>query len=103
MFLCNAFSLQMLAAFPSALQINEVSLTDVIGIRDQLVSAVGHADTAAVLSSTLGFPVPTARVNVALKSGDEILVAQLQGGRLPEGATTLPEGASFRFLVVSVA
>ena len=102
MYLCNAFSLQMLAQFPANVQINEVSLEAVREIRDQLVSAVGHADTAAVLSSLIGIPVPTARVNVALKSGDEILIAQLQGGRLPEGATSLPEGASFRFLVVSV-
>ena len=103
MFLCNAFSLQMLAQFPANVQINEVSLEDVLVVKDRLISAIGHPDTAAVLSSVLGLPIATARINVALKSGDEILVAQLQGGRLPEGATTLPEGASFRFLVVSVA
>lgn len=103
MYLCNAFSLQMLAQFPANVQINEVEIKDVIEIKEQLVSAIGHQDTANVLSSILGVPVPTARVNVALKSGDEILIAQYVGGRLPEGATTLPEGASFRFLVVSVA
>ena len=103
MYLCNAFSLQMVSKFPVNVQINEVSSADVIEIRDQLISAIGHADTAAVLSSLLGFPVPTARVNVSLKSGDEIVVAQYVGGRLPEGATVLPEGASFRFLVVQVA
>lgn len=103
MYLCNAFSLQMLSAYPANVQINEVGLEDVIEIRDQLISAIGHADTSAVLSSLLGFSVPTARVNVSLKSGDKIVVAQYVGGRLPEGATVLPEGASFRFLVVSVA
>ena len=103
MYLCNAFSLQMLAQFPANVQVDEVSLPDVIEIKDRLISAVGHADTAAVLSSTLGFTVATARVNVSLKSGEELLVAQYVGGRLPEGATCLPEGASFRFLVVSVA
>ena len=61
-----------------------------------LQSAIGHADTAAVLG------VPMARINVTLKKGDVAYVAQLQGGRLPEGATTLPEGFSFRFLRVEV-
>lgn len=59
-------------------------------------SVVGHADTAAVLG------VPFNRENVKLERGDEIFVAQLQGGRLPEGATTLPEGFSFKYYWVSV-
>ncbi len=61
-----------------------------------MVSAVGHADTAAVLG------VDCNRVNVSLNKGDTAYVAQLVGGRLPEGATTLPEGFSFRFVKVEV-
>ena len=38
----------------------------------------------------------------AVKKGDIAFVAQLQGGRLPEGSTTLPEGFSFKFLKVIV-
>jgi hypothetical protein len=64
--------------------------------KEGVVSAVGHADTAAVLG------VPMNRLNVSLEQGDELYVAQLQGGRLPEGATTLPSGFSFKFLKVSV-
>ena len=37
---------------------------------------------------------------ITLDKGDELFVAQLQGGRLPEGSTTLPEGFSFKFLKV---
>lgn len=59
-------------------------------------SCVGHADTAAVLG------VPMARVNVSLQKGDSLFVAQLQGGRLPEGATTLPPGASFAWVRVYI-
>ena len=91
MFLLNAFSLQMLSEFPVSVKIEEVHQLPV-----GLTSAVGHADTAVVLG------VKCARVNVSLKKGDVAFVAQLQGGRLPEGSTTLPEGFSFKFLKVSV-
>ena len=84
-FLLNAFSLQMLDEFPAKVSIEEIPSIDGM----DLVSAIGHADTAAVLG------VPLNRVNVKLHKGDTAVVAQLQGGRLPEGSTTLPEGFSF--------
>lgn len=65
-------------------------------------SAVGHADTAAVLAGILGVPVPTHRVSVALTSGDEAVVAQYVGPRLPEGAKALPEGATIKWFLVRV-
>lgn len=91
MFLLNAFSLQMLQDFPAT-----VSFEEVEKIPEGLESAIGHQDTANVLG------VPCNRVNVTLKKGDIAFVAQLQGGRLPEGSTTLPEGFSFKFLKVIV-
>lgn len=91
MFLTNAFSLQMLEEFPASVRISEVS-----ELPEGLESAVGHADTAAVLG------VPCNCVNVKLGKGDTVFVAQLQGGRLPEGSTTLPEGFTFRFLKVEI-
>lgn len=89
-FLLNAFSLQMVD-FPC-----EVRFTEVKELPEGLESAVGHADTAAVLG------VPMNRCNVHLAKGDVAFVAQLQGGRLPEGSTTLPEGFSFKFVKVEV-
>lgn len=62
-----------------------------------VVSCVGHADTAAVLG------VPMNRVSVTLQPGDVLYVAQLRGGRLPEGTTTLPEGFGFDWVRVEVA
>ena len=101
MFLCNAFSLNMLdTSAPQSVVIEPVTAGDV---PTSFVSAIGHADTAAVLASILGRPVAVARVNVALKSGDSAIVAQFTGPRLPEGATTLPPGAEIRFLRVTVA
>ena len=87
MYLCNAFSLQMLKDCNCAVVFEEVS-----ELPEGLVSAIGHADTAAVLG------VPMNRINVSLAVGDEFYVAQLVGGRLPEGATRLPEGFSFKFI-----
>ena len=62
-----------------------------------LTSAVGHADTAAVLG------VEYARINLALKKGDTLIIAMLTGGRLPEGCTTLPDGFSFKFWEVTLS
>lgn len=92
MYICNAFSLQMLDTFPASVKVEEVET--ISGL--DLTSAIGHADTARVL----GFE--PCRLNVKLGKGDSIIVAQLVGGRLPEGATTLPEGFTFKFLKVTV-
>jgi hypothetical protein len=92
MWLCNAFSLQMLPEFPATVKFEEVE-----SLPEGLESAVGHADTAAVLG------VEMRRVHVTLKAGETFFVAQLVGGRLPEGSTELPEGFSFRFLKGVVA
>ena len=96
MYICNAFSLQMVQNFPANIAVEEISKSEFESLKPELTSAIGHADTAHVL----GFE-PN-RVNVALNKGDSIIVAQLQGGRLPEGATTLPEGFAFKFLKVTV-
>jgi hypothetical protein len=45
----------------------------------------------------LGMSVPKERVNVFIKPEDILIVTQVQGGRLPEGATTLPENFTIKF------
>ena len=97
-FLTNAFSIQMLER-GGLVKFEEISLED---IPADVVSAVGHADTAAVLSDLLGFEVPMNRTSVTLDGDTELFVAQLMGGRLPEGATTLPEGFKFKFFRVRI-
>jgi hypothetical protein len=61
-----------------------------------LTSVVGHPDTAAVLG------VKFNRTNLSLTKGDELYVAQLVGGRLPEGTKTLPEGFKFVWWHITV-
>ena len=92
-YLLNAFSLQMLEG-DATVRFTEVSRDEVW--ESDLVSAIGHQDTANVLGVEMN------RVNVTLRKGDTAFVAQLQGGRLPEGSTTLPEGFSFKFIKVEV-
>lgn len=89
-YLLNAFSLQMIN-FPAVVNFEEID-----SLPDGLTSAIGHADTAAILG------VPMNRINVKLSKGDIAYVAQLQGGRLPEGSTKLPDGFSFKFIKVTV-
>jgi hypothetical protein len=101
-FILNAFSLNMIGTFPATVTVEEVSTGEASGMANGVTSAIGHADTAAVFSSVLGVPVPMNRATVALVSGDRVLVGQYVGPRLPEGTTTLPEGATIRWLVVTV-
>lgn len=90
-FLMNA-SLQMVVEDCSV----KVEHIDNIPHDIELVSAIGHADTAACLG------VECNRTNVVLKKGDIAFVAQLIGGRLPEGTTTLPEGFKFKFVKITI-
>lgn len=75
----------------------EVKFTEVDELPDGLTSAIGHQDTANVLG------VQCNRCNVHLAKGDTAYIAQLVGGRLPEGTTTLPDGFKFKFIKVVVA
>lgn len=100
--ICNAFSLNMVAAFPANISVVEVSLADAQQIAVKCESAVGHADTAAVFTNVLGVDVAAVRSTLSLEKGEEVLVGQYVGPRLPEGATELPAGATIKWLKVTV-
>jgi hypothetical protein len=104
MHLLNSFSGNMLANFPSGVSFEKVPPLFVASMisRGDLVSAVGHADTAAVFADDLGVAVVMNRATVSLKTGDWAVVGQYRGPRLPEGATTLPDGAEIVWLLVKV-
>ena len=104
-FLSNAFSLQMLDSDKAQrLEVTPIGKNVVIEILkdNNFKSCIGHADTANVLSEELGFTIEMNRVNVSLTKDDTLIVAQLTGGRLPEGSTTLPDGYQFKFLKVEL-
>ncbi len=101
--LCNAFSLQMVAC-PATVKFEEVSTESVAGaLAGGFTSAIGHADTAKIVGNILGMEVAMNRINVSLTSETELFIAQVVGGRLPEGCTTLPEGISIKFIKASLA
>lgn len=106
--IANAFSINMLTL--------EVGITDLQicpaspdVIRQEIeevggfTSIVGHADTAAVFSDILGLDVPCNRATFTLEEGVVLFVGQYKGPRLPEGATTLPEGAKVEWAMVTIA
>jgi Domain of unknown function (DUF1874) len=99
-YLGNAFSLGMLDMPEGAdISVRRCEATDV---DEKAVSIVGHADTAQLLSAILGREVKVNRVSTTLLHGDELFVAQYNGPRLPEGATSLPEGAKIRWFRVAI-
>lgn len=96
-YLSNAFSLQMVRP-------KDLPRVKITAIRRPaffflqcMTSIVGHADIAAVLRVEMN------RASVILKPGDSLYVAQLIGGRLPEGCKTLPEGFRLQWVLVEVA
>ena len=101
--LANAFSLQMVAC-PATVRFEEVTVAEVArALSSGFTSAIGHADTANVVGSLLGVEVAMNRINVTLTAETELYVAQVVGGRLPEGCTTLPEGVTIKFVRATIA
>jgi hypothetical protein len=63
-------------------------------------SYVGDADTAKLFERELQVPVKFNRCTVELEEGELVLLGQYSGPRLPEGATTLPEGAEIKWATI---
>lgn len=91
-YIANAFSLQMLTLDEA----HTIKVEPTDNFPSDSISVVGHPDTARILGVSFN------RVNLKLKKGDTLYVAQLVGGRLPEGATTLPEGFRIQFVKVTL-
>ena len=99
--LCNAFSIQMLNG-DSTLSFRRIGLDESKNLlKGGFVSAIGHADTARVISGLIGEEVPMNRISVSIDPETTLVVAQVLGGRLPEGATTIPEGMEIAFFKVT--
>ena len=100
-YLGNAFSLGMLPYDDEvALVVTAISPSDIPADAE---SVVGHPDTAALYTKLLERPIAMNRVTTKLLAGDVLFVGQYSGARLPEGATSLPEGAYIKWLKVEVA
>lgn len=110
--ICNAFSLSMLdrnqqSSFEGVRTPRPIDEGTVIEFVEAIraghfsyESAVGHADTAKLFENLLGLAIPPNRVSVRLDNHTRAIVGQYVGPRLPEGATTLPEGSSIEWWIV---
>ena len=106
--IANAFSLNMidLDVGVTDLQICPTSkefILQEIEAGGGFESIVGHADTAAVFSSILGLHVPCNRATFVMDESTTLFVGQYKGPRLPEGTTSLPEGARVEWVMVTLA
>lgn len=101
-YLLNAFSLNMLADLNVRIDVEEISLENAKRLAPEYQSFVGHPDTAVIFTSQLGIDVAENRETIAVKAGDEALVGQYRGPRLPAGAKTLPDGATIVWCYVQV-
>lgn len=106
--IANAFSLNMMPLEVGAtdLQVCKVSpeyIREEIKEAGDFASIVGHVDTAAIFSSLLGLDVTCNRATFTLEEDVVLFVGQYKGPRLPEGATTLPEGAKVEWAMVTIA
>lgn len=102
-YLGNAFSLQMLN-----LNVDNNIVTTPVEDNDEIAqilsdtrsgkiqSVIGHSDLANLLG------VNANRISVKLNKYDVLYVAQVTGGRLPEGCTKLPNGIKIKFVRVIV-
>jgi len=106
-YIANAFSPSMVALSDYYLSVLTIPLERAVKIvreqqeRHEVVSCVGHANTAAVFSSLLETEVPMNRVSVKLGSNDSVLVGT-PNIRLPEGATELPEGTQITWILIDL-
>jgi hypothetical protein len=100
-YISNAFSLNMIGMDIAMVDVRITDLPmDLVVeelLEDGFTSAIGHQDTAVILSGMMGIDVPMNRINISLGRNDELYVAQYTGPRLDEGTTVLPDGAKFSF------
>ena len=102
-YISNALAAQMLPEGNVSLVKTDITPEEAKELlKGEFQSAVGHADIARILSGMVGVEIPMNRINVALNQGDILVIGAYIGPRLPEGATSLPEGATIKLMKVSL-
>ena len=98
----NAISLNMLAEGASGFKVKHELDPNQDLDYSELVSYIGHKDLCTMIKARYGITLPLNRCSNKLHKEEYVIVFQYKGPRLPEGATTLPEGASLKCLLVEV-
>lgn len=97
MYITNAFSINMLDKDVDV-SFKKITVSEAAKYAKDAISAVGHEDTAAIFSNILSVAIQMNRISIQLDNG--VIVGQYSGPRLPEGAKTLPEGATIQWWLV---
>lgn len=98
----NAFSINMLT-LAAKVRFMPLSVNETKGIllNVEYKSAIGHKETAAIVSNILGMPIECNRMTVKFPvewfESHRLIVAQYSGLRLMEGTTSLPIGSTLEF------
>lgn len=96
-YLANAFSGQMVPDFCviSKKLVTRERVRELIAWEWE--SCIKDKDMMTVLNKVLDAYGQRNRDSISMTEDDILIVAELQGGRLPEGATALPEDCQFVF------
>lgn len=96
-YLLNALPGALIPSDGGVLTVEPMAAVDIL--EAEWTSAIGHADTAALVAGMVGKDCPANRVSVPTlgPDNDTHYLALYQGPRLPEGATQLPTGATLSF------
>lgn len=95
-YVTNAFSLQMLREPDADIRTRGITKEMFDALVTDAYSVIGHEDIANITG------LPFNRESITLVPGDILLVAQVVGGRLPEGTTKLPEGKRMEYRCVEI-
>lgn len=94
LYVSNAFSLQMIDE--GTITIENISKQTFDVMKEFAYSIMGHPDMAQVHN------LPFNRESITLEVGDQLLVAQITSGRLPEGATVMPDDVTIGYKLVTI-
>lgn len=95
-YIINGFSAQMLRNQNALVRFTEINESDFKKLSYDAYSIVGHKD----LADRLG--VKYNRESIKLNPEDVCLLVQIQGGRLPEGTTTMPDNVELKYNCIKI-
>ena len=102
--LSSSFALKMVGQKPANLKVKDITLAeakDWVG-EGGFQSSIGHPEAAERIGKLLGVDVVSSRVDDRLYAGDQVLVNQYIGPRVPEGEEYAPDEKYYTWTLVCV-
>lgn len=95
-YISSAFSFQMLFGTKGGISWENISESEFYEEAHDAKSCVGTLEIANILG------VEYNREPICLKDGDKLYLCQVYGGKVPLGATHLPEGCNLKYTKIEV-